>query len=397
MKKVAILLCLNLLMITTTAFAQDVTVGVLIPLSGGGAFYGKIMEKLAKVTIDEINKEGIDGFDKINIRIYDTASDAAVASRMIERAVSQGVSFLWGGFSSSVETIMVKKANELQVPTLLTNEHSYAAFYTDNKYAVTPVLSTYEIGKICAKYMKENAIKTYAFIGADYIYGRTWDKSLSLNLEGTGIKKIYENWHSFKKVDFSADIAKMAKINPDAVIRSYGGAGQYLIVRQMKDFGFWPKAFISGTVNAGYQVMLDELGEKYMTGVISQTGQNPENPNWIEFAKTHKEKYGFLPTWLSHGCHDTLYVIKLTLEKAKSLDKKKLAKAMHEVSYDGVGGFACGPFQDFGYVRKGKAFLVQWVEGPPVWDKNLNVHRKTIMEMEATPMPKEDLDKILIR
>jgi len=398
MRKMKLIIALALIMclVTTGAWAEDITAAIMVPLTGGGAFYGKIMRDIAYGVVDEINKEGIKGFGKINIRVYDTASDAAVTARKIERAVSLGANFIWGGFSSSVEEMMVTKANELKIPCLLTNEHTYVAIpCDDNKYAITPVLGTMEMGKICAKYFKEKKVKTYAIIGADYIYGRTWDRSLTMHLEGTGIRKVYENWHGFDKVDYSADIAKLKKLKPDAVVRSYGGSGEYVLVKQMKDAGYWPSIFIANCTMSGYQVTLDNLGEEYAVGVTAETCQDPEKPSWIEFAKSHKEKYGCWPTWLSQGAHDTLWLMKKAVETAGTLDPEVLAKVLHNVSYDGVSAYPIGPFQDFGYVKNGTIRLVEWCKGSPAWTNELGVHRETVCKLEAVPMCKEKVEQIL--
>ena len=105
---------LVLCLASPAAWAMDVTIAVLVPLTVAGAFYGKVMRDIATGVIVEINsKGGVKGFGEMKYRVYDTATDPAVTASMIERAHSQGATFLWGGFSSSVESMMVKKANEL--------------------------------------------------------------------------------------------------------------------------------------------------------------------------------------------------------------------------------------------------------------------------------------------
>lgn len=401
MKKRAVLIgiaVLALCLAPLATWAKDVTVALIVPLTGGGAFYGKIMKDIGAGVIAEINKQGgIKGFGDIKYRVYDEGTDPAVTASNIEKAHSQGANFVWGGFASGCEAMMVKKANELKIPTLLTNESTYKTMTCENKYAIMPVLGTMEIGQICAKYFKEKGVKTYAFIGADYIYSRSWERSLEITLKGSGIKQVYANWHDFKKVDFSADIMKLKELKPDAVVRSFGGDGEYIIVKQMKDAKYWPSIFIANCTMSGYQVPMSELGPEYIVGVTAETCQDPENPRWQAFAKNHQKNYGCLPTWLSQGCHDTLWLMKLAVEKAGSLDPEKLAKALHEVSYEGVGGFPCGPFTDYGYVRKGIIRLVEYVNGPPPWDPDLKVHRKTVCEMEATPLCSEKVDEFLDR
>jgi branched-chain amino acid transport system substrate-binding protein len=377
------------------AAGEDVNIAALVSLTGSGAFYGKTMRDIAQGVVDEINKEGVKGFGKINIRFYDDATDAAVAASQIQRAVSQGAHFIWGGFSSPVESMMVQKGEELKMPVYLTNEHTYDAIPCNTKYTLTPVVGTIEIAKMCAEHFKKKNIKTYAIIGADYIWGRSWDKALTVYLKDSGIKKVYENWHDFSKVDYSADIAKLKQLKPDAVLRPFGGAGEYVIIKQMKNSGYWPKIFISGPTNAGYEVSLDELGEKNMVGVTAVTSQNPENPKWIEFARTHKEKYGSWPTWLSQGVYDTLRHIKKVVETAQTTNLQELAKVMHEVSYDGVSGFPFGPFQDSGYVKKATVYLIEYKKGSPVWTNKIGVHREVIDKLDLRPMCKEEVETLI--
>lgn len=386
---------LILCLLAPGASAKDINVSFMVPLTGGTAFYGKSMREIGQGVVNDINKEGIKGFEKINVTVYDDGSDPAVVARAIERAVSQGANFIWGGVSSSVEEMMVTKANELKIPTSLTNEHTDRAIPCSNKYAITPTMSTIEIGGICAKYFKERGVKTYAIIGADYVYPRTWDKALTMFLKGTGIKKVYENFHSLSKVDYSADIAKLKELKPDAVVRPFGGAGEYVIVKQMKDEGYWPRVFIVGPEMGGYHVELDQLGENYLLGVTSVTTQNPENPRWIQFAKTHKERFGVWPTWLSHGMHDTLWVFKKAVEKAGTLSPDVLAKALREVSYNGVMAYPCGPFQDFGYVRKGSLNLLEYVKGSPPWTDKIGITQKIVSSMEGAPQCYEKIEEML--
>ncbi|MCK4815148.1 ABC transporter substrate-binding protein, partial [bacterium] len=182
--RIILTLALALCFAGTGVWAQEaktISVAFLVPLTGGGAFYGKVMRDVGKGIIDEMNKEGIKGFGKIKVRVFDTATDPAVTARKIERAVHWGANFVWGGFASGVEKMMMSKAEELHVPCLLTNEHTYEACLCKTRFGITPVVGTVELGKICAKYFQQENVKTYAIIGADYGWGHTWDKSLTFH------------------------------------------------------------------------------------------------------------------------------------------------------------------------------------------------------------------------
>ena len=377
------------------AAQKDINIAFMCELTGAGSFFGKVQKDVGKDIVNEINKAGIKGFGKMQIRVYDIASDPAITARKVERAVSEGANVIWGGFVSSCEKMMVAKGEELKIPTILTNETTVDSFHCDTRYAITPTLSTFEYGKINAKYFKQQNVKTYAVIGADYIFGRTWDRSLSYHLQGSGIKKVYENWHGFKKVDYAADIAQLKRLKPDAVVRTYGGAGDFVIVKQMKDAGFWPKEYIATSTFSGYAVAIDQLGEDYLLDVKSIVVQDPKNPRWIAFAKTHKQKYGIYPAFLSQGIHDTLWLLKIAIEKAQSLEPQKLVKALKASTYNGTGSHPVGPFQECGYVKEGVMHVIKWSKGSPVWTNDIGIHRDIVCTITAKPHCYEEVVEIL--
>lgn len=400
MRKGTVLLltaCFWVMLFASTGFGagKNIKVAFLVPLTGGGAFYGSLMRDVGKGIVEEINKEGIKGFGKMEVTVYDEASDPTVAVGKMERAAMQGANFIWGGFSSSVEKAMIAKAEELKVPCILNNATSYEAFPRKTRYGINPTLGCYEWGEVTAKYFQQEGVKTYAIIGADYLWGRAWDKTITLNIKGMGIKKVYENWHDFSKVDFSSDIGKLKELKPDAVIRPFGGAGEYVIIKQMKESGYWPKIYIGDTVDGGFGVLLDSVGENYAVGVTAPSTQNPQNPAWIEFARTHKQKYGYQPEWLSDGMHDSLWFMKKVIEKAGTLDPQVIAKVMHETVYEGVSGFPIGPFQECGQPQKGVAYLLKFAKGSPPWSDKVGVHREVVFKKEVIPLCKEDVEERL--
>jgi branched-chain amino acid transport system substrate-binding protein len=396
-KLVIILVLLICFGTTTTVCAQgeDINIGAIVTFTGGGAFFGNIMRAVAQGIVDEMNNEGIKGFGKINIRFYDDSYDAAVAAGQIQRAVSQGAHFIWGGIASPVETMMVAKAQELKIPCYLNNEHVTESIPCNTRYALTSTAGTLGIGKVTADNFKKKNVKTYAIIGADYAYGRSLDKIITKYLEGSGIRKIYEVWHDFSKVDYTAEISKLKRLKPDAVVRPFGGVGDFVIVKQMKDAGYWPRIYQANISASGYELPLMELGEKYMVGVSAPSYQNPDHPKWIEFAKTHKEKYLVWPTWFSEGLHDTLRHLKKVVETAGSLDPEKLADTMHKVTYDGVMGYPFGPFQQSGWVQNATTYLLEFKKGSPKWTNKIAVHREVVHKVDLRPMCKEELEEFL--
>jgi branched-chain amino acid transport system substrate-binding protein len=375
--------------------AQDIEIAFMLPLTGSGAFYGKVMRDVGKGIVDEINETGIKGFGKIKVNAYDIASDPAIAIQQMERAVMQGANIIWGGFNSAEEKAMAAKADELKVPYVMNNSTSYEAFPRNRRFAVNPHPGSYELGVATAQYFLQEKVKTYGVMGADYIWTRSWDKTVTLKLKGSDLRKVYENLHEFSKVDFSADIAKLKEIKPDALLRMFAGTGEYSEVKQMRDANYWPRIYVGELAGGCPQVLLDQVGEKYAVGVTSMSTQNPANLKWVEFAKKHVEKFNYRPTWFSDGISDTLYLIKKAIETAGTLDPEKLNKAIHTTSFDGVSGYPCGPFQEWGGAERTVVHVLKYVQGSPKWSNKVGVHREVLFKTEVKPLCKEDVEALL--
>lgn len=390
-----VLSCIGPSLVTIGFAAQDIEIAFMVPLTGSGAFYGKVMRDVGKGIVDEINETGVKGFGKMKVSVYDIASDPAIAIQQMERAVMQGANIIWGGFNSAEEKAMAAKSDELKIPYVMNNSTSYEAFPRSRRFAVNPHPGSYELGEATARYFVHQGVKTYGVMGADYIWTRSWDKTVTLKLRGTPIKKVYENLHEFSKVDFSADIAKLKEIKPDGLLRMFAGTGEYSEVKQMKDANYWPRVYVGELAGGCPQVLLDQVGEKYAVGVANASTQNPANPKWIEFARKHLQKFNYRPTWFSDGINDTLYLIKKAVENAGTLDPEKLTKVIHATSIDGVSGYPCGPFQEWGGAERSVVYILKYVEGSPPWSNKVGVHREVVYKTEVKPLCKEDVEELL--
>lgn len=147
-----VLFCTGTCLITNGFAAQDVEIAFMVPLTGSGAFYGKVMRDVGKGIVDEINEAGIKGFGKMKVSVYDIASDPAIAIQQMERAVMQGANIIWGGFNSAEEKAMAAKSDELKIPYVMNNSTSYESFPRNRRFAVNPHPGSYELGVATAQY-----------------------------------------------------------------------------------------------------------------------------------------------------------------------------------------------------------------------------------------------------
>ncbi|TET89188.1 MAG: hypothetical protein E3J46_03780 [Desulfobacteraceae bacterium] len=126
MKKMLKLLCifLSLFFMGTTdvgpASAENIKVGVILPLTGKLARFGEIEQKSFRLAVEEINATGGVNGNRIDLIIEDTTGRPDVGRSAIEKLILQDkVVVVGGGWSSSVTWAAATVAQQRKVPFLV--------------------------------------------------------------------------------------------------------------------------------------------------------------------------------------------------------------------------------------------------------------------------------------
>ena len=108
------------MMTAGTVFADNIKVGVLLPLTGKLAGAGRIERNSFGMAVNEINAAGGVAGRKIDLIVENSATSPDVGVAAVEKLISQErVIVLGGGCSSPVTLKAVAKAQERQVPFLV--------------------------------------------------------------------------------------------------------------------------------------------------------------------------------------------------------------------------------------------------------------------------------------
>ncbi|MEJ2719208.1 MAG: ABC transporter substrate-binding protein, partial [Deltaproteobacteria bacterium] len=152
-------------------------------------------------------------------------------------------------------------------------------------------------------------------------------------------KIVDELWAPLGTTDFTAYISKIANSGADAVFLAciYGG-GEIAFTKQAYAFGLYDKMKMiqpcAGDVETWSKV---KKGDPYPKGALA-TCRYPfwaiNNPQSDAFVKEHMKMVGFYPSYGSMNSYVTIYALKKAIEKTKSVDSKKLIKALEGMKLD---------------------------------------------------------------
>jgi branched-chain amino acid transport system substrate-binding protein len=221
-----------------SAFAQDITVAVAGPMTGGEAVFGRQMKDGAELAVADINAAGGLLGKKLRLEIGDDQCDPKQARSVAEKIASARIPFVAGHYCSS-SSIPASEAyaegNVLQITPASTNP----------TFTERGLWNTFRVcgrddqqGQVAGDYLAKNyATKNIAILHDKTTYGKGLADETKKAMNKAGVQeKMFEAYTKGDK-DFNALVSKMKAANIDAVF--VGGYHQEagLILRQMRDQG----------------------------------------------------------------------------------------------------------------------------------------------------------------
>lgn len=339
MKKsvISVVIALSFVLLTVVG-AAAAKIGFTYIMSGPLSAYGQFAKQGAELAIEEINASGGINGQQVEGYFEDSTGKADVALRAIRKLVYQNnVDMLIGLDSSGVAKTVVPSIEQMKTPLIIT--HAATPDVTGsvcNQYTFRISLNLAQNVKAAALIAKESGAKKWTTVGPDYAFGhQSWEyfeKYLKeLNPDATFLPKDQVAFPPFKTTDFSAYITKVMSSKPDGVFISLWGGNLIDFVRQASSMGFFNGDFqVLMSLGAATEV-LTALGDKMPEGLWVGTRYwflaNDSDLN-KKFVAGYFKKYGVYPSYNAHGAYSAVYAYKAAAEKAGSLDKMAIVKAL---------------------------------------------------------------------
>src|SRR5271169_3456253 len=239
MKPLALIgLALGASLLSTAALAQDLTIAVAGPMTGGESAFGRQMKNGADMAVADLNASGGVLGKKLALDVEDDACDPKQARSVAEKIASAKIPFVAGHYCSS-SSIPASEAyadgNVLQITPASTNP----LFTERNLWNVARVCGRDDQqGLVAADFIAKNYKgKNVAILNDKTTYGKGLADETKKALNKAGFtEKMFESYNKGDK-DFNAIVSRLKRDNIDLVF--VGGYHQEsgLILRQMRDQG----------------------------------------------------------------------------------------------------------------------------------------------------------------
>jgi ABC-type branched-subunit amino acid transport system substrate-binding protein len=296
-------------------------------------------EQCMELAVEEINEKGGVLGRKIETVAEDdnTSPDLAVqkSSKMVQK---DKVLALFGVVFSSVRAAVVANvATRFKVPyfypTMWEGKTSCSRYFI----SMGPVPNQ-QLDFFIPFLINKLGPRMYC-IGYDYIWPRESIAHIENLLEKHGGKLVGKEFVPFDQSEWASIIAKVKVAKPDVLIPFCAGNGTVVLLKQFYDFGW-----------EGIKVACTYMDELYVPAFEAKlrAGIQCSSPYYMDldtatnraFIARFRKKFGpdAVVCSLSEGQYDSVYIWKLAVEKAKSLDLEKTINALDGITFEAPQG-----------------------------------------------------------
>jgi branched-chain amino acid transport system substrate-binding protein len=319
-----------------------IKIGVTGPFSGNYAAPGIDILNAAKVMAETLNKSGGINGQNVEIVSADDQCDAQVGVQAAQKVLSQKVVALVGGYCSGAsipESDVLRRQGGIPFITVASSNPKFTEQGYTNVFRV--ILRDDFAGTIDAGFMTSilNS-KRVAIMHDNSTYAKALAEFGRAELQKKGGTATYFDAITPGEKDYTSALTRVASTNPDTFYFTgyYPEAGT--LAKEYRDLG----------LDAKFKFMVG--GGEYDPAYITAAGPaaegstvtfpvGPDTASGKDF-ETFRDQYrkatgADMATYAIYE-HDGIMMLKMAIEKAKSTKAADIAKALHEVSYDGITG-----------------------------------------------------------
>lgn len=335
MFRLSVVAFLSLSLFTSSLFAKDDSVlfGVNVPLSGSYKDQGEDELKAYKLAIKTLNDQGGVLGKRVVYTVKDTETSAKVAKTNAEALIKEGAIMITGGSSSAVAIAQGKVCEKNKKIFMAALTHSNA---TTGKEGQRHSFRWYNNGHQTAKAMAAGLIKKYgkdakyAFLYADYTWGKTVMESMKNVVEGSGATTVLVRPTKLGKKSFVPDLLKVKRAKPDVLVLVHFGRDMIFALKQANRMKLKSKMGI--VVPLMELHMAHGVGAKVMQGVLTSFcwyhGLADKFEGSKKFVTAFEKEYNKKPGNAAAAAWTAIFQYANAVERAKSFDHKAVIKAL---------------------------------------------------------------------
>ena len=328
------------LMLTTSAIAADLKIGVVSPMTGATATFGQENANGIKLAYEKMKKMA--GGKKFDLIIEDDKSEAIESTNATRKLLSvDKVSVMIGAPTSSLALASAPIVQEAKIP-FITPTATNAKVTQVGDYITRACFTDDFQGVVMAKFAVENLKKTKGLVlvenTSDYSKGLAKAFTESFVKLGGKMASTEELTYAAKDTDFQSLLRKVKRANPDFVFVPGYYVEVGLLLKQARAQGI-NVPFLGG--DGWDSPKLFEIAGEAVKGsyISNHFAPDDKSPVVQNFVKDYEKVYGSKPGSFAALGYDSLGIVADAIKRAKSTKPADIRAALVATKgYQGITG-----------------------------------------------------------
>jgi branched-chain amino acid transport system substrate-binding protein len=315
--------------------AAQVKIGFVNSVSGSEATIGEAITNGVNMALDDLQKKGI----KLDvIRQDDTGKPQVAMSAMEQLATGDEVVAVVGPYSSACANAMAKLAQQYKTPLLIpvASKEDITRQGYDWVFRLNAPVHNYsqQLIDMALAYGKPKSI---AFIYESTDFGTSASTIGKEYAAKKGLTVVADEGYQKGAPDYRSTLTKIKALNPDLLFMVSYAADAVLLMRQARELGLKPQAFLGG--GAGFDTDKFEAEKDISTNVFSVTQWTGDTgwPGAADFLARYMTRYGKRPTYHAATGYAAMMIMGETVAKVGG-DRKKVREALAAGAWSGIMG-----------------------------------------------------------
>jgi branched-chain amino acid transport system substrate-binding protein len=323
-----------ILALPVAAHAAKVKIGFINSITGPEAPIGENITNGVSLAIEDLKKKGIN----VDLLKEDDTGKPQISMSAMEKLAGEGIAGVVGPYTSACANAVAKLAEKYKVPEVIPaaakeeiTRQGYKWVFRLNapadKYASVIIDAALGMGKP----------KTIAFIYENTDFGTSTVNSAKAYAALKGIRVVADEPYSKGSPDYRSTLTKIKAQKPDLIFMVSYVADAILLMRQSREIGLQPQAFLGG--GAGFTTAQFAKETDISNYVLSSTQwtKDAKWPGARDFFNRYKAKFGKEPTYHAACGYESMMILAETAAKAGG-DREKTRAGLKSGSWDGIMG-----------------------------------------------------------
>jgi branched-chain amino acid transport system substrate-binding protein len=337
-----------------------VKVGVILPRTGPEAPIGEEMANGIRMAQEDLKKQGI----QVEAIWEDDTGKPQIAMSAFEKlALDSRVAGVLGSYTSASTSAVARLTGRYKLPLMvpISSKDEITMQGFPWMYRINSPASFYA-STLFSMIQAQGPVKTLALIYENTDFGNSAARSATAYAAKQGMTVVADEPYAKGAPDYRSTLSKIRAKNPDLIYMVSYIADAVLLMRQAREIGVQPRAFLGagGGFNLAQFAHEREISEHVITS--TQWAEDVKWPGAKAFAQRYKGRYGTESSHHGACSYEAFRILAETAVRAGG-DREKTRAGLKAGKWQGILGDV--KFEDFeGFTNQNRhPILVQQIQG----------------------------------